>query len=201
VGSAAAAQGFVNAVNANINASRGLTAANGLRGPTAFPTDSGLAAGATGAFSICSVLQGAATPAATAALGGITLNPSGVLVNIKGNELPQAPSVKFSAGVQYQGDLGNGYSIVPRVDLSYTGEFQAAIFNLPVDRVEGYEVVNAQIQLNGPDERFYARAFVQNITNNSAITGQYVTDASSALFTNVFILEPRRYGIAAGFKF
>jgi outer membrane receptor protein involved in Fe transport len=201
VGSAAAAQGFVNAVNANINASRGLTAANGLRGPTAFPADSGLAAGATGAFSICSVLQGAATPAATAALGGITLNPSGVLVNIKGNELPQAPSVKFSAGVQYQADLSGGYSIVPRVDLSYTGEFQAAIFNLPVDRVEGYEVVNAQIQLNGPDERFYARAFVQNITNNSAITGQYVTDASSALFTNVFILEPRRYGIAAGFKF
>ena len=199
VGSAAAAQGFVSAVNAGINASRGLTAANGLRGPTAFPADSGLAA--TGAFSLCSQLQAAAAGAGAAALGGITLNPSGVPVNIRGNELPQAPSVKFSAGVQYQGDLGGGYSIVPRVDLSYTGEFQAAIFNLPIDRVDGYEVLNAQIQLNGPDERFYARAFVQNITKNDAITGQYVTDASSALFTNVFILEPRRYGVAAGFRF
>lgn len=199
VGSAAAAQGFVSAVNANINASRGLTPANGLRNPTAFPADSGL--GATGAFSICSVLQSAATPAATAPLGGITFHPSGVPVNIRGNNLPQAPTVKFSAGVQYTADLGGGFSFVPRFDISYTGEFDASIFNLPIDRVEGYEVLNAQVQLNGPDERFYVRAFIQNITNNNAITGQYVTDASSALFTNVFTLEPRRYGIAAGFKF
>jgi outer membrane receptor protein involved in Fe transport len=210
VGSAAAAQAYVTAVNNVINATdlttlrpraAPLTTANGLRPPTAFPSNSGLAPGSTGAFSLCQVLQAQTANPAFAALGGITLNPSGVLVNIRGNELPQAPSVKFSAGVQYQADLGGGYSIVPRFDLAYTGEFQAAIFNLPIDRVEGYEVLNAQVQLNGPDERFYFRGFVQNITNNNAITGQYVTDASSALFTNVFILEPRRYGVAAGFRF
>ena len=199
VGSAAASNGFVSQVNAGINASRGLTAANGLRGPTAFPSDSGLAA--TGAFSICSAIQGAATPAATAAIGGITYHASGVPVNIRGNRLPQAPTAKFSAGIQYVAQLSNGFSIVPRADLSYTGEFDASIFNLPIDRVRGYEVVNAQIQFNAPDERFYARAFIQNVTDNGAFTGQYVTDASSGLFTNVFVLEPRRYGVAAGFKF
>jgi len=200
VGSGAAAQGFVGLVNNGINASRGLTAANGLRPPTAFPANSGLG-GATGAFSICSALQAAATPAATAPIGGITVHPSGVPVNLRGNRLPQAPGAKFSAGIQYSGDLGGGFTIVPRVDLTYTGPFDASIFNLPVDRVEGYEVINAQVQVNSPDERFYARAFIQNITKNNAITGQYVTDASSGLFTNVFTLEPRRYGIAAGFRF
>ena len=119
----------------------------------------------------------------------------------RGNRLPQAPTAKFSAGIQYVADLSGGYSIVPRFDLSYTGEFDASIFNLPVDRVRGYEVLNAQVQFNAPDERFYARAFIQNITDNGAFTGQYVTDASSGLFTNVFVLEPRRYGVAAGFKF
>jgi iron complex outermembrane receptor protein len=62
-------------------------------------------------------------------------------------------------------------------------------------------VVNAQIQVNGRDDRWFARAFVQNLTGNDAITGQYVTDQSSGLFTNVFTLEPRRYGVAAGVKF
>jgi hypothetical protein len=45
------------------------------------------------------------------------------------------------------------------------------------------------------------RAFVSNIFDSNSITGQYVTDQSSGLFTNIFTLEPRRYGIAAGFKF
>ncbi|WP_144037303.1 hypothetical protein, partial [Sphingomonas sp. TZW2008] len=64
-----------------------------------------------------------------------------------------------------------------------------------------YEQVNAQIQLNGMDERWFVRGFVQNVFDNNATTGLYLTDQSSGLFTNIFTLEPRRYGIAAGFKF
>ena len=75
------------------------------------------------------------------------------------------------------------------------------MFNNNVDRVRGYEVVNMQVQLNARDDRFYVRGFVQNLTNNDAITGQGVADQSSGLFTNIFTIEPRRYGIAAGFKF
>ena len=188
VGSAAAAQGYVTAVNASL----------GLRGPTPFPVNSGLAS--SGAFGVCSVLgANSATPAA-AAIGGFTLQPAGVPVNIRGNALPQAPKVKFSAGVQYTAEVGR-FSIVPRFDLTYTSEFYAAIFNLPIDRVQGYTQLNAQVQLNAPDDRFFVRGFIQNITNDSAITGQYVADASSGLFTNVFTLEPRRYGVAAGFRF
>lgn len=92
-------------------------------------------------------------------------------------------------------------TLVPRVDLSYTGKSSGSVFNGNVNRIAGYEVVNAQVQLNGADDRWYVRGFVQNLTKNSAITGLYVTDASSGLFTNVFTLDPRRYGLAAGFKF
>ncbi|MGK3833489.1 hypothetical protein, partial [Enterococcus faecium] len=41
-----------------------------------------------------------------------------------------------------------------------------------IDRVPGYEVVNAQVQVNAPGDRFYLRGFVQNLTNDNAITGQ-----------------------------
>ena len=61
--------------------------------------------------------------------------------------------------------------------------------------------LNAQIQFDAPDKRFFVRGYIQNITNDSGITGQYVTDQSSGNYTNVFTLEPRRYGIAAGFRF
>ncbi len=56
------------------------------------------------------------------------------------------------------------------------------------------------MQLNAPDDRFYLRAFVQNLTNNNAITGQAVADQSSGLYTNIFTIEPRRYGAAVGLQ-
>jgi outer membrane receptor protein involved in Fe transport len=99
-------------------------------------------------------------------------------------------------------DIGsNGMNLVTRADLTYTGEYFSRSFNRPIDKIQGYEVVNLSMTLNGPGEKWYLRGFVQNLTGNNAITGQYVTDASTGLFTNVFTLEPRRYGVAAGFKF
>ncbi|WP_184199173.1 TonB-dependent receptor [Polymorphobacter multimanifer] len=195
-GGQAATAAFVTGANNAINAGAipGLQAGAGLRGPTAFPSDSGIN-GATGAFGICGVLQavGAGTQFQTLA--------AGVETNLRGNQLPQAPTYKFSAGAQYTAEFDNGMSMVPRVDLAHTGESFGNIFNGLINRIEGYTVINAQVQLNGRDDRWYLRGFVQNLTNNNATTGLYVTDQSSGLFTNIFTLEPRRYGVAAGFRF
>ena len=125
----------------------------------------------------------------------------GIGVNIKGNQLPQAPTYKFAVGAQYTIRLGGGATLVPRADLNYTGNFYATVFNQNIDRIRGYEVINAQVQLNLRNDNLYVRAFVQNLTANNAITGEYQADQSSGLFTNVFTLEPRRYGAAIGFKF
>ena len=122
-------------------------------------------------------------------------------VGLNGNKLPQAPTYKWAIGAQYTIDFAGGWTVVPRADLNYTGNFSASVFNLNIDRVPGYEVVNAQIQVNAPDDRFYLRAFVQNLTDNDAITGQAAADQSSGLYTNIFTIEPRRYGAAVGFKF
>lgn len=180
-----------------------INGAIGLAAPTAIP-----GMGATGAFGVCSALTGAvANPSAP--LRALFGTPAGALpftvsdgvgVNIRGNKLPGAPTYKASVGAQYTIDMGS-MSLVPRADLAYTGNTYASIFNGNVDRVQGYAIVNAQIQLNGRDDKWYLRAFVQNLTNNNAITGQYVTDQSSGLFTNIFTLDPRRFGVAAGFKF
>ena len=125
----------------------------------------------------------------------------GIGVSIKGNSLPQAPVVKFSAGLQKTFNFSNGMTLIPRVDLIYTGESYGNIFNGRVNRVEGYTQATAQVQLNGVDGRWFVRGFIQNIMDNNSTTGLYLTDQSSGLFTNIFTLEPRRYGITAGVKF
>ena len=200
-GSAAGVNGYVNQVQALINGGLipGVAAGAGLQPTTAFPADGGIAS--TGAFSICSVMEATAGTVG-AAFGGIEYFSAGVPVNIKGNELPQAPNYKFSAGVQYTARLGNGdMSLVPRVDLAYTGESYGSIFNGNVNRIKGYAQVNAQLQLNGADDKWYVKGFIQNVFDANSVTGLYITDQSSGNYTNIFTLEPRRYGIAAGVKF
>ncbi len=197
-GNAALANGFVSTVNGIINAGgiAGIAPGVGLQNPKAFPAGHGIN-GATGAYSVCAALSGVAAATNTP----VTIYSSGVPVNVRGNQLPQAPTYKFSAGAQYVVDLSNGMSVTPRVDLAFTGNSFGSIQNTTVNRIPSYYVINAQIQVNGAGDKWFARAFIQNALNNNATTGLYVTDQSSGLFTNIFTLEPRRYGIAAGFKF
>ena len=152
------------------------------------------------AFRICSVKEATAGTVGQA-FGGIEYFSAGIPVNIKGNQLPQAPNYKFSAGVQYTIDFDNDMSLVPRLDLAYTGESYGSIFNGNVNRIKGYAQVNAQLQLNGPDDKWYVKGFIQNVFDANSVTGLYITDQSSGNYTNIFTLEPRRYGIAAGVRF
>jgi outer membrane receptor protein involved in Fe transport len=176
-----------------------VNAGAGLEGTTAFPAGGGIAS--TGAYSICAALQGVAAADGTAFdPKGISVYTSGIPVNIRGNQLPGAPNYKISIGAQYEIPLDR-MTLTPRVDVHYTGESTGSIFNGEVNAIPSYIQVNAQIQLDGPDHKWYLKAFVENLTNSNSITGEYVTDQSSGLFTNVFSLDPRRYGVGVGVKF
>ena len=203
-GTQASAVAFVNQANALINAGSipGIQAGTGLKDATQFPAGSGI--NAAGAYSVCDVLK-AVAPTLGAAFGGITFGtPStgapGIDVNIKGNKLPGAPEVKLSGGMQYVAKLGSS-TLTPRVDVIYTGKSQGTIFNGAVNELPSYTQVNAQMQFDGPGDKWFVRAWVQNLFDENPITGLYVTDQSSGNFTNIFTLEPRRYGLTAGFKF
>ena len=216
-GSSAGVNAFVNTVNTVINGGIDLDqngAYNGddirpgagLQGTTGFGANSGIAS--TGAFSVCSILGAAASGAFVPAgldpadFGGIEYYSAGIPVNIKGNKLPQAPNYKFSAGVQYTAHLGDSdMTLVPRFNLAYTGDSYGSIFNGNVNKIKGYAQVNAQLQLNGADNKWFVKGFIQNIFDANSVTGLYITDQSSGNYTNIFTLEPRRYGIAAGVRF
>lgn len=190
----------------------------GLQGPASFGAGSGLAS--TGAFSICGALQnaigvvnsaGVLVTAPNAGLAGVfgtqangtlpfQVFSSGITSNIKGNKLPGAPDYKFSAGVQYEAPLGD-MTLTPRADFVYTGKSFGNIFGGAVNEVPSFTQVNAQLQVDGADKKWFARVWVQNLFDKDSITGLYVTDQSSGNYTNIFTLEPRRYGLTAGVKF
>lgn len=153
-----------------------------------------LGAGAAGAVT-CGTLS-----TALAALG-VPANyvaSQGINKSLKGNEMPSTPPWTVSVGVQYTFHFDGGYTLVPRIDYYWNDASWGTIFNDGADRLKGWDVANAQIQLNAPDNQWYARAWVQNLADKHNVTGMYVTDPSSGLFSNLFVGSPRTYGLTLG---
>ncbi|MGD0190550.1 MAG: TonB-dependent receptor [Rhizomicrobium sp.] len=127
--------------------------------------------------------------------------PAGVPEQLKGNENPNTPPVTLSFGVQYTFNVGSDYTLVPRVDLYWQSDMWGRVFEDPADKVQGYEITNAQIQLNSPDNVWYVQGYMKNVFNTVAVTGEYLTSSSSGLYTNQFLQDPRMYGVRVGVHF
>ena len=129
--------------------------------------------------------------------GLVTVNPSeGIKDQLGGNELPNSPSWTVSLGAQYTWELGGGWTATPRADFYYQGESYARIYNRINDRLEAYTNLNLSLVVRQPDWRLSAQLYVRNVTDETVVTDQYLTDDTSGLFTNIFLTEPRTYGIS-----
>jgi hypothetical protein len=71
----------------------------------------------------------------------------------------------------------------------------------PVDKIDSWDVWNAEVKLTSADKLWYVKAWIKNIEDEDNITGHYLSSASSGLFTNVFLLQPRTYGVGFGLNF
>jgi len=125
----------------------------------------------------------------------------GVAADLDGNELPGAPELSAKVGVQYTYNFSGGQKLTPRVDYYWRDDAEARIFNAPGERLKSFTILNAQLDYLSADESWYLRGYVNNLQDRDAITGSYLSDASAGLFTNVFLLDPRTYGLAVGKRF
>lgn len=126
----------------------------------------------------------------------------GVAVDLSGNQLINSPELTVSLGGQYEFRLTGDYSLLARLDYYWQDEMYGRIFNRdPIDAIDSWDVWNAQATLLAPDETWFVRAFVRNIMDDDNVVGIFVTDPSSGVFTNVFTIEPRTYGLAVGYNF
>jgi len=127
-----------------------------------------------------------------------THDGTGIARDIHGNKLPQVPNAQVGIGAQYTIHI-NDYTLIPRLDYYWQSSMQARVMNDPgSDYIGAWDTMNAQVQLNAPDDKWYARFFVTNIFDKHNPTGVYLTDPTSALFTNVFSEDPRVLGFSVG---
>ena len=130
--------------------------------------------------------------------GKTVFDGTGIAHDLHGSSLPQVPFGQVGVGAQYAFKLPAEYSLVPRVDYYWQSSMEARVWNDPViDRINAWDVMNAQVQLNSPSF-WYAQVFVKNVFDKQNPTGEYLSDPTSALFTNVFVEDPRLVGVELG---
>ena len=122
-------------------------------------------------------------------------NGEGFAKNLSGNQLPNTPPFTFSAGAQYP-CLSAAIGQRPaRVDGYWQGNSFARVFNdKPYDQLHGYTNVNLTLIFTNQDG-WQAMAYMKNVFNTTAITGAFLNSDDTALTTNVFITDPRLFGL------
>ncbi len=154
------------------------------------------------AFGSCSMTN-AQILAAGYSLPNAALGQSnqGQAVSLNGNELQNTPQLSIGASAQYVQPLPGDYSLTARVDVHWQTHFWTRIFEDGADFVGNEEVTNVSLQLNPPDDVWYAQVYGKNLFNENNITGSYLASPTSGLYTNAFYGDPRTYGVELGVKF
>lgn len=126
---------------------------------------------------------------------------SGIEVNIEDGELPNAPEFTVYTAVTYTMPLDNGMRLDLSTSYYWQDEFYTRVYNTQDDTLDSWDVWNASVMLTSADEDWYVEAWGRNLGDEDHWTGQYLQDAAVGLYRNIQLLEPRTYGLTAGYKF
>jgi len=125
----------------------------------------------------------------------------GIPAQLGGKELPNSPKWTVSLGAQYSWEIAEGWTATPRVDFYYQASSYSRVYNRISDRLDSYTNTNVTFDLTNRDLDLSIQLFVRNLTDETVITDQYLTDDTSGLFTNIFLSEPRTYGVSVTKRF
>jgi outer membrane receptor protein involved in Fe transport len=115
--------------------------------------------------------------------------------DLSGNQLPNAPHITLSLGAQYSMPLSDVWAGTLRGDFYHQSDSFARVFNdRPYDEIHGYSNVNLALIFTNQDG-WQAMAYVKNVFDTTAITGAFLNSDDTALTTNVFVTDPRLFGL------
>ncbi|MBD2842917.1 TonB-dependent receptor [Erythrobacter rubeus] len=120
----------------------------------------------------------------------------GQFFDLQGNDLPNAPDYTLKLAGEYTFDGGDNWTIRPRVDFYSQSSFFSREFNVPADRVDGWEQLDISVQVALKDRDWSLTGFVKNVTNNDDITFLEVNSNLVGSFRSAFLIDPRIYGVA-----
>ncbi len=120
---------------------------------------------------------------------------AGFSKDLSGNELPNAPPLTVSLSADYTTPLSPDWAATIRADYYWQDYSWARVFNdNPYDRLRGYTTVNLALILTS-QEGWQVMGYVKNVFNVTDITGTFLNSDDSGLTTNVFLTDPRLFGV------
>jgi iron complex outermembrane receptor protein len=112
-----------------------------------------------------------------------------------GNELPNAPPFTVSMSADYTIPVTSDWASTFHIDYYWQDYSWARVFNdNPYDRLRGYTNVNFALILTS-QEGWQVMSYVKNVFNVTDITGTFLNSDDSGLTTNVFLTDPRLFGV------
>jgi outer membrane receptor protein involved in Fe transport len=132
--------------------------------------------------------------------GGIDYGPApnngaGFYKDLSGNELPNAPPLTVSFSAEYTLPVTSDWAATLRGDYYWQDYSWARVFNdNPYDRLRGYTNVNLALILTSQNG-WQVMGYVKNIFDVTDITGTFLNSDDSGLTTNVFLTDPRLFGV------
>jgi len=122
-------------------------------------------------------------------------NGEGFAKNLGGNELPNAPPFTVSLSADYSIPVTPDWASTFHVDYYWQDYSWARVFNdNPYDRLRGYTSVNLALILTNQDG-WQVMGYVKNVFDVTDITGTFLNSDDSGLTTNVFLTDPRLFGV------
>jgi len=120
---------------------------------------------------------------------------AGFAKNLGGNELPNAPRFTLSTSAEYSMPLTADWAGTVHVDYYWQDYSWARVFNdNPYDRIRGYTNVNLALILTNQNG-WQVMGYLKNVFDTTAITGAFLNSDDSGLTTNVFLTDPRLFGV------
>jgi len=122
-------------------------------------------------------------------------NGEGFDKDLSGNQLPNAPHITASLTAEYTVPVSDDWAATMHGDFYWQSQSFARVFNdRPYDKLRGYSNVNLALIFTGADG-WQVLGYLKNIFNTTAITGDFLNSDDTGLTTNVFLTDPRLYGV------
>jgi len=123
-------------------------------------------------------------------------NGEGFTKDLSGHELPNAPKFTTTITADFTIPLPNDWLATLHADLYRQSEAWTRIFNTPgYDKLKAYNNVNLAAIFSNEDRGWQVMAYVKNVINKDNITGAFLNSDDTGLTTNVFLNEPRLFGL------
>jgi len=126
--------------------------------------------------------------------GPVPNNGEGFDKNLSGNELPNAPRFTTSLTAEYTMPLSADWAGTLHADFYWQAQQWARVFEDPIDKIHPYSTTNLSLIFTNQNG-WQAMAYVKNVFNVTAITGTFLNSDDTDLTTNVFLTDPRLFGL------